>query len=87
MPHFDVNVLVRLREGTLDPAAEALEDGLSGLGFEGVRTLGIDRRIRLRIEAADARAALASADRMARELLANPVLEDYEISVAGGERA
>lgn len=87
MPRFDVSVLVALRDGTFDPAAEAVSQGLASLGFEGVESLRIDRRIHFRLQAADAGAALADADRMARALLANPVLERYQVSVSTGDGA
>jgi phosphoribosylformylglycinamidine synthase PurS subunit len=79
-----VEIRVVPREGILDPEGETIGRALGELGydeFEGVRT---GRLVRMTVEAADESAARERAGRMCEELLANPVIEDYEIDVREG---
>lgn len=73
-------VYVTFKAGVLDPQGEAVRGALSSLGFEGVRSARVGKFIEIELEASgDVRADL---DRMCRELLANPVIEDYRIELA-----
>jgi phosphoribosylformylglycinamidine synthase len=74
-------VRISPRAGLLDPEGNAVEGALRTLGFEGVGSVRIGRLIRLRLEADSAHAARASAEAMCRQLLANPVTEDFEIAL------
>jgi phosphoribosylformylglycinamidine synthase PurS subunit len=79
---FAVNVTPK--PGILDPQGRAVEGSLGHLGIEGVSAVRVGRRIELTVEAADAASARAVVDRLASELLANPLIEAYAIeSVAG----
>jgi phosphoribosylformylglycinamidine synthase PurS subunit len=73
-------VLVRPKTGILDPQGEAVERSLRELGF-AVGEARVGRVIDLEVAAADADAAHAAAEAMCRELLANPLIESYEIAV------
>jgi phosphoribosylformylglycinamidine synthase len=66
-------VLVRPKAGILDPQGVAVERALPALGFEGVANVHIGRLIELDIEDPSQLAA------MCEKLLANPLVEDYEI--------
>lgn len=82
------SVYVTFKAGVLDPQGEAVRGALSSLGFEGVSGVRVGKFIEIEIEGSkDVRADL---DRMCRELLANPVIEDYRVEVAeesaNGER-
>jgi len=66
-------VLVRPKEGILDPQGVAVERALPALGFEGVSNVHVGRLIELDIEDPGQLAA------MCEKLLANPLIEDYEI--------
>jgi phosphoribosylformylglycinamidine synthase PurS subunit len=68
-----VRVLVRPKEGILDPQGIAVERALPALGFDGVQNVHIGRLIEL--DVADA----SQVDAMCQKLLANPLIEDYEI--------
>ena len=68
-----VRVLVRPKEGILDPQGIAVEQALPALGFEGVSNVHVGRLIEL--DVADPAAVPA----MCEKLLANPLIEDYEI--------
>jgi phosphoribosylformylglycinamidine synthase len=76
-------VLVRPKPGILDPQGEAVESSLRQLGFavEGAR---IGRVVDLDLEEGDPDQARAELERMCEQLLANPLIESYEITVAGG---
>lgn len=74
------SVYVTFKAGVLDPQGEAVRGALASLGFEGVSGVRVGKFIEIEIEGSrDVRADL---DRMCRELLANPVIEDYRVEVA-----
>ncbi|HFD17148.1 MAG TPA: phosphoribosylformylglycinamidine synthase, purS protein [Rhodospirillales bacterium] len=75
-------VAIRYRPGVLDPEARAIEKALANLGFTGVRGVARTRIIELELEAADREAAEAEVRRMSEELLANPVIETYSVTIA-----
>ena len=72
-----VRVLVRPKEGILDPQGEVVKNALPALGFGGVETVHIGRLIELQVESAD------EIDAMCQRLLANPTIEEYEWEVVG----
>lgn len=73
-------VLVRLKTEVLDPQGDAVKRALDKLGFEGVRGVRIGKLIEIDIDDAAATADLRDRlAKMADEMLANPVIEDYEI--------
>ena len=73
-------VLVRPKPGILDPQGEAVESSLRQLGF-AVADARIGRVVDLEVEASDAAAARAEVERMCQQLLANPLIEIYEIEL------
>jgi phosphoribosylformylglycinamidine synthase subunit PurS len=79
---FAVNVTPK--EGILDPQGRAVEQSLPHLGVAGVGRVRVGRRVELTVEAADAAAARAIVDRLAGELLANPLIEQFEVEVLAG---
>jgi phosphoribosylformylglycinamidine synthase PurS subunit len=74
-------VLVRPKQGILDPQGEAVESSLRQLGFP-VGDARVGRVIDLEVEASSADEARAEVERMCERLLANPLIESYEIEVA-----
>jgi phosphoribosylformylglycinamidine synthase subunit PurS len=74
-------VLVRPKEGILDPQGQAVESSLRRLGFP-VGGARVGRVVDLELEADDEGAARAQLERMCEQLLANPLIESYEISLA-----
>jgi len=66
-------VLVRPKQGILDPQGQAVQRALPALGFEGVSNVHIGRLIELEVEDPSQLPA------MCEQLLANPLIEDYEI--------
>ena len=73
-----VRVLVRLKPGVLDPQGRAVHHALEGLGFDGVSDVRIGRLIELDVADGTDKAALTQ---MCEKLLANTVIEKYEIEL------
>jgi phosphoribosylformylglycinamidine synthase len=74
---FAVNVTPK--PGILDPQGRAVESSLGHLGVEGVFDVRVGRRIELAIAATDPSSARATVERLAHELLSNPLIESYDI--------
>jgi phosphoribosylformylglycinamidine synthase len=73
-------VLVRPKPGILDPQGEAVESSLRQLGFS-VADARIGRVVDLEVDQSDPTAARAEIERMCEQLLANPLIESYEIEL------
>jgi phosphoribosylformylglycinamidine synthase subunit PurS len=73
-------VLVRPKRGILDPQGEAVERSLRKLGFS-VGEARIGKVIDLEVEAASAEAARGQVEQMCEQLLANPLIESYDIEL------
>lgn len=82
---FAVNVTPK--PGILDPQGRAVEQSLPHLGIAGVRDVRVGRRVELTVEAADAASARATVDRLAADLLANPLIEAYGVEELAGASA
>jgi len=78
---FAVNVSPK--PGILDPQGRAVEGSLDHLGIAGVSAVRVGRRVELTVTAADDAAARAIVERLAAELLSNPLIEAYEVEVLG----
>jgi phosphoribosylformylglycinamidine synthase subunit PurS len=72
-------VLIRPKAGILDPQGEAVERALPALGFAGVSHVRVGRLIELECDDA------SQLQSMCERLLANPLIEDYEIQLLEGE--
>jgi phosphoribosylformylglycinamidine synthase len=81
---YRVEVRVVPRQGILDPQGKAVAGALASLGFSGVGDVHVGRLVTLHLEADSADAARESATTMCRQLLANPVTEDYQVEVREG---
>jgi phosphoribosylformylglycinamidine synthase PurS subunit len=66
-------VLVRPKEGILDPQGQAVERALPALGFAGISNVHVGRLIELDVEDPE------KLPEMCEQLLSNPLIEDYEI--------
>ena len=75
-------VLVRPKQCILDPQGQAVEDSLRHLGF-AVSEARVGRLVDLELDTADPAAARAEVERMCEQLLTNPLIESYEIEIAG----
>jgi phosphoribosylformylglycinamidine synthase subunit PurS len=75
-------VHVTLKPGVLDPQGEAVRHALGGLGFAGVEGVRMGKVIELDLAPGDPETARAAVDAMCRALLANTVIENYEVEIA-----
>ncbi len=73
-------VFVRPKHGILDPQGQAVEESLRHLGFS-VAEARVGRIVDLELDAADPGRARAEVERMCDQLLANPLIESYEIEL------
>jgi phosphoribosylformylglycinamidine synthase PurS subunit len=71
-------VLIRPKQGILDPQGEAVQRALPALGFNGVANVHVGRLVELDIEDAE------QLQPMCDKLLANPLVEDYEVQLLDG---
>jgi phosphoribosylformylglycinamidine synthase subunit PurS len=72
-----VQVLIRPKEGILDPQGQTVEEALRALGFAGARNVHVGRLIELDVDNP------RQVPEMCERLLANPLIEDYEIMQMG----
>ena len=75
-------VLVRPKPGILDPQGEAVGSALGHLGFD-VQDARVGKVIDLEVEAADEATARVEVEQMCERLLANPLIESYEVEIVG----
>jgi phosphoribosylformylglycinamidine synthase PurS subunit len=80
MIRYRVAVHIVPRRGLLDPQGKAVTDALRTLGFASVQDVHVGRHVVVEMEATDRATAERSARDMCNKLLANPVIEDFEIA-------
>jgi phosphoribosylformylglycinamidine synthase PurS subunit len=74
-------VHISLKPGVLDPQGKAIGNALKGLGFDGIGEVRQGKLIELELADGDPAAARARVEDMCRQLLANPVIENYAIEI------
>jgi len=74
-------VNVYLKEGVLDPQGKAVHHALGSLGFDNVTDVRIGKQIVLQLDETDKEKAMKELTEMAETLLANTVIEDYDIEL------
>ncbi|HZT89115.1 MAG TPA: phosphoribosylformylglycinamidine synthase subunit PurS [Stellaceae bacterium] len=75
-------VHIFLKPGVLDPQGKAIGNALASLGFSGVGEVRQGKLVELDLAESDAARARERVEAMCRQLLANPVIEDYAIEIA-----
>ena len=75
-------VLVRPKQGILDPQGEAVETALEHLGF-AVSAARVGKVVDLELDADDPEQARAQVEKMCEQLLANPLMESFEVEIHG----
>jgi phosphoribosylformylglycinamidine synthase PurS subunit len=83
MTSFRFAVNVTPKPGILDPQGRAVEGSLGHLGITGVTAVRVGRRVELTVDAADETGARAVVEKLAGELLSNPLIEAYEVELRG----
>ena len=75
-------VYVTLKSGVLDPQGKAIQHSVELLGFDGIADVRQGKYFEIALDGSlDAEAAREAAQRMAREVLSNPVIEDYRVEI------
>jgi phosphoribosylformylglycinamidine synthase len=74
-------VNVYLKEGVLDPQGKAVHHALGALGFENVSNVRVGKQIVLDLESSSKEEAKQEVEKMCETLLANTVIEDYNIEI------
>ena len=82
MPRYEARVEITHLPGILDPQGATIERALPALGYDNVSEVRVGKSIRLVLEADDETAARERVEEMCRRLLANPVIEAYEIALS-----
>ena len=78
-------IYISLKNGVLDPQGKAIENALSQLGFEGVENVRQGKMIELELADTDANQARDRLQEMCEKLLANTVIENYDIRLNDAE--
>jgi phosphoribosylformylglycinamidine synthase len=77
-------VYVSLKPGVLDPQGKAIQHSVALLGFDGIQDIRQGKYFEILLpDASDRAQALESVGRMAREVLSNPIIEDYRVEIEG----
>ena len=74
-------VIITLKNGVLDPQGKAIEGALSGLGFAGVDNVRQGKFIELDVDAKSEDEAKKAVEAMCEKLLANTVIENYQVEI------
>lgn len=78
-------IYISLKNGVLDPQGKAIENALGQLGFDGVENVRQGKMIELELADTDANRARDRLQEMCEKLLANTVIENYEIRLSDAE--
>lgn len=78
---FTGRVSILLKPGIADPQGQTIERALPALGYDGVKNVRVGKLIELEVEADDGGQAKTKVEEMCERLLANPVIEAYEVDV------
>ncbi len=79
---FQLQVVVSLKPGLLDPQGKAIEGSLPAMGWANVSNVRVGKQVELTVDAASEEDARGQVEEMARRLLSNPVIEDFQILTA-----
>jgi phosphoribosylformylglycinamidine synthase PurS subunit len=78
-----IKVFVTPKKNVLDPQGVAVGHALESLGLKGLKATRVGKVIELEVEASDSPQLRAQLEKLCRDLLSNPVIEDYQYEIAG----
>ena len=78
-----IKVFVTPKKNVLDPQGVAVGHALESLGLKGLKATRVGKVIELEVEASDSPQLRAQLEKLCRDLLSNPVIEDYQVEIAG----
>lgn len=87
MKTYTAHVTVTLRRAILDVQGKTVENALHSLNMQAIAGVRIGKHIEMMVQAADESAARTIVDEACSQLLANPVMEDYTVSIVADEVA
>jgi len=76
-----IKFFIKPRKGVLDPQGRAVAESLHNLGFSDVKDVKVGKYIEVYIEDKDKEEAIKEAHEMAKKVLVNEIIEDYEIEI------
>lgn len=79
---YNASVNVMLKPGVADPQGQTIERALPALGYSGVDAVRVGKRLELAVDADSPDDARVRVEEMCERLLANPVIEAYEVTIA-----
>jgi phosphoribosylformylglycinamidine synthase PurS subunit len=79
---YVVRISVMLKDGIADPQGQTIQRALPALGYSNMSDVRVGKRIDLAVDAQSEHEARARAEDLCKRLLANPVLESFEVSIA-----
>jgi phosphoribosylformylglycinamidine synthase len=82
MTQFNASVYIKLKNGVNDPQGLAVISGLKHLGFKAILSARVGKIIDITLDADSAEQAKNDLNQMCEQLLANPVIEDFDISIS-----
>ena len=74
-------VYVSLKPGVLDPQGKAIQHSVELLGFSGISDVRQGKYFEIALDGLDRSQAKESVERMAREVLSNPIIEEYRVDI------
>ena len=77
-------VTVTLKPSILDPQWEAVAQALKNMGVSGVKSVRIGKHIELELEGGDEKVVRAKLEQISKELLSNPVMENFHLDLRAG---
>lgn len=81
LPAMKAYVYVSLKKSVLDPQGKTIQGALGKMGYKGVQDIRQGKYFEIALEASDRDAAKAEVEKMAREVLTNPVIEEFRYSL------
>lgn len=81
MKQFEAKIRIKLRDGILDVQGKTVEQALGSIGYKEISSVRIGKFVELMVEAEDADNAKEKVDKACKELIANPIIEDYFIDI------
>ncbi|PZT47875.1 phosphoribosylformylglycinamidine synthase [Helicobacter valdiviensis] len=78
---MQVEVIVKLKNGVLDPQGKAICHALHSLGHKNIEEVSVGKRILLEVKGEDKEEIKKEVEQMCQTLLANVVIEDYEVKL------
>ncbi len=85
MNNYKAQINITLREGILDVQGKTVEHALHSIDYPMISQLRIGKFVEMNVEAENSEAAAKLADETCKKLIANPIIEDYKITISDSE--